>query len=139
MQVQSQSQSRRIRRPGQRPAAWLALLAVWLQALLPAVHHPAGMAMAGGFSALELSSFCHAPNPAGTAPTDPGRAPAHSLPACALCQAVHAIGGFTPPPPLAVGSTTLPRDIAFATPDQASEPRRQQHSPQQPRAPPILA
>jgi hypothetical protein len=76
-----------------RAAAALALLAIWLQALLPAVHHPAGVGIGGGLN------LCFAPGtaPARPAPAKPAKAPAHHVPACPLCRAIHAIGAFAPP------------------------------------------
>jgi hypothetical protein len=119
-----------------RSGAWLALLAVWLQAVIPAVHHPAGMALAGGFSAVYQSNLCHAPAPA--APGDPGKGPAQTMPACALCQALHAIGGFAPPSVVTAATFRVFESIAFAAADNPAAAGRRLRDRQQPRAPPVL-
>jgi hypothetical protein len=122
------------------PAAWLALLAVLFQALLPAVHHPAGMAMAGGLGIGGGGgiNLCLAPGtpPGNSAPADPGKNPAPHAPACPLCQAIHAIGGFAPPtaPSLPVRhgeAIILPASVAAWV-----EPYAYRTHPQ-PRAPPL--
>ena len=126
-----------------RRTAWIAIFALLLQALLPAFHHPAGMALAGALggasdrtvAALESGNLCLAPG--STAPDDPGKAPAHHMPACALCAAMHVIGGFAPPatPVLALS----PRSGTIVPPYSAIVlARRLQHARQQPRAPPFL-
>jgi hypothetical protein len=113
------------------------MLAIWLQALLPAVHHPAGMALAGGLGAIDQRNLCHAPGP--VSPDEPGKAPAHSMPACALCQAVHAIGGFAPPQAIALAPVTAYQEIALVPPASQAVIAAWRHRLQQPRAPPVLA
>ncbi len=124
----------RARRRRSSSAIWLALLGLLIQALLPAVHHPAGMAMAGGMGIGGGLNLCLAP---GTKPpAEPGKTPAHHLPACPLCQAIHAIGGFAPPT-----APSLPRWIgrAMVVPalaiDGNEPPLYRAHA--QPRAPPL--
>jgi hypothetical protein len=121
-----------------RPAAWLAVFAILLQALLPGIHHPAGMALAGDkIAGLDIAQYlCFAPG--GTTPDDPAKAPAHHhIPPCALCSSLHAIGGFAPPsaPLIAVS-----RDYGIVFPTTASLhlTRQRTDSPQQARAPPVL-
>lgn len=113
------------------------MLAIWLQALLPAVHHPAGMALAGGPSAIDQRNICHTPTP--TSPDEPGKAPAHGLPPCALCQAVHAIGGFAPPQAAAPASVITFESVVFVAPADRSTVLRWLRNCQQPRAPPVFA
>ena|SRR5271168_3180659 len=131
---------RRRNRKATRPAAWLAMFAILLQALLPAVHHPAGMALAGvgndKIAGLDIAQYlCVAPS--STTPDKPGKVPAHHIPPCALCSAVHAIGGFAPPvaPVIAVS-----REFGIVAPTTtALVPLQQRPTPrQQPRAPPVL-
>jgi len=124
-----------------RPAAWLAVFAILLQALLPVVQAPAGMAPAGPggdtIAGLDIAGhLCHAPGD--TTPDDHGPAPVDHQQCCDFCLAVHAIGGFAPPsgPVLAVSrdhGIVVPTETALVLPQQRSILRQQQ-----PRAPPIL-
>ena len=123
---------------GTRPAAWLAVFAILLQALLPVVRAPAVMAGPAGdtIAGLDIAAhLCHAPGD--TAPDDHGPAPADHQQCCDVCLSVHAIGGFSPPsePILAVN-----RDYGVVIPTTATLilPRQQVNSPQQARAPPFL-
>jgi hypothetical protein len=123
---------------GSHRAAWLALFAVLFQALLPAVHHPQGMAMAGGLGIAGGINICLAPGtpPGNSAPADSGKNPAPHAPACPLCQAIHAIGAFAPP-----ASPSLPARLGDAIALGVSvatriEPRSHRTHPQ-PRAPPL--
>jgi Protein of unknown function (DUF2946) len=123
---------------GTRPAVWLAVFAILLQALLPGLHHPAGMALAGDrIAGLDIAQYlCVAPG--GTTPDDPGKAPAHHhVPPCALCSSMHAIGGFAPPDALVIA---VSRDYGIVVPTAVTLalPRRQVDLPQQARAPPVL-
>lgn len=123
---------------GTRPAAWLAVFAILLQALLPGIHHPAGMALAGDkIAGLDIAQYlCHTPG--STTPDEPGKAPAHQhIPPCALCSSMHAIGGIAPPVPPVIA---LSRDYGIVIPAAAALdlPRRQVNSTQQARAPPVL-
>jgi Protein of unknown function (DUF2946) len=121
-----------------RPAAWLAVFAILLQALLPVVQAPTGLAGPGGESIAGLNiaaHLCHAPGD--TAPDDHGPAPVDHQQCCDFCLAVHAVGGFTPPsaPEIAVR-----REYGIVSPVETSLvlPRRQAGSTQQARAPPVL-
>jgi hypothetical protein len=125
---------------GTRPAAWLAVFAILLQALLPVVQAPAGMASAGPggdtIAGLDIAGhLCHAPGD--TAPDDHGPAPVDHQQCCDFCLAVHAVGGFAPPsaPKIAVS-----REYGIVLPVETSLvlTRRQANSTQQARAPPIL-
>jgi hypothetical protein len=119
-----------------RRAAWLAVFALLLQALLPAVHHPGGMALAGTL-ALGDAHLCLAPGSAPVSPGDTDKSP-HHAPACAICQAVHAIGGFAPPAaPVLAGQTAIA--TSFAPSRSAAPVSRQIFRAQQPRAPPSFA
>jgi hypothetical protein len=115
-------------------ASWLAIVAVLLQAILPALHDASAMAGSQGFDAAH--NLCLAPG--STVPGNPDKAPHHHLPACALCSAMHLVGGFVPPQSPAMpirrhyGVVTPPASLVFA----ARPWLRVRH---QPRAPPILA
>jgi hypothetical protein len=128
-------------RKATRPAAWLAMFAVLLQALLlPLGQQPAGMALAGlggdTIAGLDIAqNLCHALGD--TAPDDPGKAPLDHQQCCALCLAAHAVGSFTPPsaPVIAVSrdhGIVVPTATALVLPHQRLTLR------QQPRAPPVL-
>jgi hypothetical protein len=85
---------------------WLALLAVLFQALLPAIHHPATLAL-GGSDLFLASNFCHAPTDIPAHPDDKG--PVHRLPPCPLCVSFHHLaGGFTLP-----STSLLPLPTAY--------------------------
>jgi hypothetical protein len=78
------------------PAVWLALLALWLQALLPAIHHPGSMFMPG-----MSGKLCLAGGSAPAAPQD--KAPDHKLPPCPICQSLQILAaGFVPPAKIAI-------------------------------------
>jgi hypothetical protein len=82
------------------PGVWLALLALWVQALLPAIHHP-GAAMPGTITSAIAGSLCMAPGSAPVSPRD--RAPEHKLPPCPVCQTLQILGaGFAPPATVAI-------------------------------------
>ena len=125
------------RRKARRPGSWLAVLAVLIQALMPALHHPAGMAMAGMPGFADAVNMCLAPG--STAPGDHDKAPAHQMPACALCQAVHAMGGFAPPTVSIALAVRSDVKVAFTATETVSVPQPAFRSNAQPRAPPTLA
>jgi hypothetical protein len=123
-----------------RPAAWLAVFAILLQALLPVTPASAGIAPAGlggdTIAGLDIAGhLCHAPGD--TAPDDRAPAPLDHQQCCDFCLSVHGVGGFTPPtaPALAVS-----RDYGLVVTTETALvlPRRQVNAPQQARAPPIL-
>jgi hypothetical protein len=115
------------------------VIAILLQALLPAIHHPAGMALAGvgeKIAGLDVGQYlCVAPG--SIAPGEPGKAPVHRVQPCALCLAVHAIGGFAPPSgPVII----VPQDhdvVVRTAVAVIPPPLPRSSSKQQPRAPPI--
>jgi hypothetical protein len=117
--------------------AWIAIFAILLQALLPLVHHPAGMAMADTLPIGSAKNVCIAPGSAPVLPDKPTKTQ-HNPPLCEICQAIHAVGGFPPPaaPVLHIISTVeaivVPSPSAFAALPAA-------FAPQQPRAPPVFA
>lgn len=140
--------------------AWVALFALWLQALLPLVHHPAGMAMMGvapmdmssmDMSAMVMSSgdmtpvsfgdprnICLTP---GTAPADPSdQAPGHKPPPpCPICQTFQMLhGGFIQPVQTTLVLPAVYR-TAVAVPISADVPRQPIHSGARARAPPVSA
>ncbi len=128
---------------GTRQAAWLALFAILLQALLPTAHDPASMAAAGppAHNAPTLAGFdvshylCLAPG--NTAPDDPAKAPAHHILPCALCLVMHSVGGFLPATAAITGAgggytlALLALALGFT-------PRQWFYRRQQPRGPPVL-
>jgi len=124
-----------------RRASWLAIFAVLLQALLPALHHPASMVL-GGLAGGKIAGFDISQNlcadPGGTAPAAPDKAPANHIPPCAICLALHAIAGAPPPSLLAM---PIPGEYAQAV--SVVRPviltAQANHVHQQPRAPPSLA
>jgi hypothetical protein len=119
-----------------RRAAWLAVFALFLQTLIPAGHHPAGMALAATLGIDGPSNLCLAPGSAPVAPSDRDKAPHHQMPACAICQAVHAIGGFAPP---AAPVVVLVRKATVSRPTFQRVQLAQQPVGEfaQPRAPPL--
>jgi hypothetical protein len=124
----------RHRKPN-RFAAWLAAFALLLQALLPALHHPGGMALAGTLALGDAQHLCLAP---GDAPADHEKPAGHHQPECPICQAMHAIGGFAPPAVLVLAHEAVAGpSISNIAP--ASPVSRRSFHPQQPRAPPLLA
>jgi|SRR5579883_539242 len=75
-----------------RRAAWLALLALFLQSFVPALHHPASAALS------DVGNMCMAPGSQPFGPSDTDKSPPHGAPACAICQTLHILsGGFVPP------------------------------------------
>ncbi len=116
-----------------RKGAWSVLLALWLQALLPLAHHPADMAMAGTTDLVVAHNLCLAPN---STPPDPGKSPAHHMPPCPICQAVHAIGGFAPTAPVAVVAPRAFAQIVLVAPVLQAPPALSHVRPQ-PRGPPL--
>jgi hypothetical protein len=122
-----------------RRIAWLALLAAWLQVLAPVMHDAAMAAtMSVGAGPSDFDPAHHLCLSPGAHPVDPGgpaKAPAHPLPACALCQAVHAANGFVPPATPAVGLARVAIAVYLPTFDASVSPRWSR-TRQQPRAPP---
>ncbi len=104
---------------------------------MPVLHHPAGMAMAGTVSPDAPKNICIAPvtAPGTITPGDHDKSPVPTSRDCALCQAIHAIGGFVPPvaPILAAASIG---DVAPIIPTAISVPLRRSYTAAQPRAPP---
>lgn len=77
-------------------AAWLAILALLLPIIVPALHHPASLAL-GQVLPTATQNLCIAGGSGAGLPVDKDRPSHHHVPACAICQAMHAIGGFAPP------------------------------------------
>jgi hypothetical protein len=90
------------------PAVWLALLALWLQALLPAIHHPGSMFMSGMSGSLCLAG--------GGAPAPPqDKAPNHKLPPCPICQSLQILAaGFVPPAKIAIPLPVIAGTVSLA-------------------------
>jgi len=90
--------------PYKRPAAWIALLAILFQALLPLVHHPA-LFVAGNARPATILNLCMAP----VVPGEQHRKhPAH-LPTCPICQTIASQSGFVPE-----GVAIVLRSLVFA-------------------------
>ena len=121
-----------------RRAAWLAVFALLLQTLVPAFHHPASMALGGTLALGEAQHLCLAPGSTPVAPSGEDKVPHHHLPACAICQAVHAIGGFAAPPaPMLAFSGGY--TVAALPHFDPAQPRPRLNTHLQPRAPPATA
>jgi hypothetical protein len=116
------------------PGVWLAFLALWIQALLPAVHQPIG-AMSGPFAFGVTGNLCLAPGSAPVTPQD--KAPNHKLPPCPVCQTLQILAaGFAPP---AAAAIPLPRfaGLASAVTHYDTAIARHRHTQQRARAPPL--
>ena len=97
-----------------RRAAWLALVALFLQVVVPALHHPASAAAPIGAIA---AAFCVAPGSQAPAPSDTDKSPAHGKQACAICQTLHMLGGgFVPPVGVALAPIEPVRAISSLPP-----------------------
>jgi hypothetical protein len=84
------------------PAVWLALLALWLQALLPTIHHPGSMFMPG----MSMGSLCLAGGSAPATPHDKDQD--HKLPPCPICQSLQILAaGYVPPTAVAIPLQTV--------------------------------
>jgi len=123
------------------PAAWLAVLAVLLQVLLPGAKSPAmahadrgGDTIAGFVIAQNL---CHASGD--TAPDDQGQLPVDHQQCCAYCLAVNAVGGFAPPSGPVIAFNRHAETVVHTVVTLVPPPLLRTSSKQQPRAPPIPA
>jgi Protein of unknown function (DUF2946) len=114
-----------------RLSAWIAIWAIWVQALLPIAHHPASLAM-GQYLADTGHNLCLSST---GSPANPDKGPVHKLPACPICQAAHAIGGFVPPD-LTELDLPLRYAIVSAVLLDVPVPRRLARIAAQPRGPP---
>jgi hypothetical protein len=119
-------------------ASWLAVFALLLQTLVPVVHHPAGMAFAGSIGLDDPKNICFAPGTPQNPPGDSDKSPAHPIQQCAICQALHAVGGFAPSAPQVLAVNRDCGAVAF-TSATVSVPRRWANASAQPRGPPSLA
>ena len=124
----------RSRHSGFRLSAWIAIWAIWVQALLPIAHHPASMAL-GQYLADSEQNLCLSGAGSPISPDDKG--PAHKLPTCPICQAAHAIGGFVPPN-LAKLALPLRYAIVSTVLLDIAAPRPLVRAAAQPRGPPFL-
>ena len=96
------------------------------------------MALGGTLAFGDVQHLCLAPGSTPVAPGGEDKAPHHHLPACAICQAVHAIGGFASPSavmPVVLATYTIAA-LPYFNP---ARPRQRQNSHQQPRGPPTFA
>lgn len=97
-----------------RRAAWLALLSLVLQVLVPALHHPASAALPDGIGAANL---CIAPGSQPVGPSDTDKSPAHGVQACAICQTLHMLGGgYVPPGAVAVAPASFVARLSVLQP-----------------------
>ena len=96
-----------------RRAAWLALFALFLQTIVPVLHHPASAALPDVVSA----NLCMAPGSPPVAPSDPDKLPAHGTQTCAICQTLHILGGgFVPPDVVAVAPAVQLGTVSITIP-----------------------
>ncbi len=116
-------------------ASWLAVFAIVLQAVLPAIHDAAGMAVAAPPGLASGQHLCLSPG--STTPDDPGKTPSHHISPCALCSAMHAVGGFVPPTVPVIAVRNDP-DVIGPAPVFVFLPGQWPNTKQQPRAPPFL-
>jgi len=122
-----------------RPAAWLAVLAILLQVLLPVAQSPAMAQVVRGdtIAGFDIAqNLCHAPGD--TTPDDQSPAPVDHQQCCDFCLAIHTVGGFAPPsaPVVAVS-----REYGILVPTETALlllPLRSSLRQQQPRAPPVF-
>jgi hypothetical protein len=119
-----------------RRAAWLALLALFLQIAVPLFHRPASADVRAGISGANL---CMAPGSVPAAPTDGDKAPAHKAPACAICQTLHMLGGGFVPPNDPGLLAAQPYGAVLSEISSDSFPQRRIVSDARARAPPTLA
>ncbi len=91
--------------------------------------------MAGMLGPDGAKNLCIAPGSAPVTPGDQDKSPHHQMPACAICQAMHAIGGFAPPP---VPVVALVREATISRPTLQSAQLAAQRVGEfaQPRGPP---
>jgi hypothetical protein len=87
-----------------RYAAWLGVFAVLFQAWLPLAHHPATLFAPDGEETVAFDQFsgqalmpCAAAGVAQEKGPPSQHRPARHIPVCPICQALHMIGGLTPP------------------------------------------
>ena len=114
-------------------SAWIAIWAIWVQALLPIAHHPASLAL-GQYLADTENNLCLNSTGSPASPDDKG--PAHKRPTCPICQAAHAIGGFVPPDLAKLDLPLRYATVSAVLPD-APAPRRLVRMAAQPRGPPL--
>lgn len=71
------------------------------------------MAFAGTLGADVVKNLCLAPGSMPASPGEQDKSPHHQMPACAICQAMHAIGSFAPP---AAAAVALAREATISRP-----------------------
>lgn len=119
-----------------RWGAWLALLALVLEALVPAVHRPAA-AMAAQMA--DTANMCMAPIGPHGAPTDTDKLPARKSPPCPICQTLQMLsGGYLPPSAAGFLPDRAAHTVAHALP-ATSAPARRTAGGIQARGPPRMA
>ncbi len=119
-------------------AAWLAVLALVFQSLVPLLHHPARVSTGDGLLR-DLLVLCTpagmvkaAPGDASGTPIAPGK-----VPHCPACF-VHQLAGLPPPAVLLVAPRVPAIRLATAAPTDDA-PLSPTYSPVLPRAPPAHA
>jgi hypothetical protein len=123
------------RRSSARVGLWLALAALLLQVVLPAVHYAGGVAP--DRVAFETAhSLCLAPG--AVPPTQPDKAPVHKSLPCPICQTFQLLGaGFIPPSTVAIPLPQQAGSIVHHAFAALMQPRRR-YGDAQARAPPTF-
>ena len=100
-----------------RRAAWLALLALFLQTVVPVLHHPASAALPAGVDAANL---CMAPGSQAPPPSDTDKSLIHGTQSCAICQTLQMLGGgFVAPDAATLAPAFVVERISVFSPDAA--------------------
>lgn len=121
-----------------RRAAWLGLLAVVLQIVVPAIHHP--VAAAGQFSLFADSPICSASRGDSDRAGVPDKAPAKNASHCPVCWGLQQLaGGFVLPGAISVPADTLSADVGNRFTNNAAILASVHVQAAQPRGPPHLA
>jgi Protein of unknown function (DUF2946) len=122
-----------------RRTTWLAIFALLLQTIIPALHHPATMALGATDFIGHADHICMPQGENETAPASHDKSPGHhQSPSCPICQGVHAIGGFAQPAGSQLPCVSAP-PIGTALDATAAQPRLRFEAHRQPRAPPVIA
>lgn len=121
-----------------RRAAWLGVLAVLLQILVPAIHHPV---VAAGQSFLFADSvICSASRVDSDRAVIPDKAPTKNASHCPVCWGLQQLaGGFVVPGGISAPGDTLGAGVANLLADSAAILVSVRLQAAQPRGPPHLA
>jgi hypothetical protein len=134
------SRSRGLRHRG---AAWLGVLALLIQIVVPFFHEPAPAHAETPAFPWDLSDFCLASGhlPPGYAPATsedgPDEPQDHKVPPCSICKALQQTGHCVQPAAVSI-LYRLENAVRARHPTQAVAIARRTASSSQPRAPPVL-